>query len=284
MTPYRHRAGFSRGRRRAAVRGIEHYCDDRAARDVRAASAAGAMPSFPVSRPDSAATPLRVIIADDDPVARGVIKDALRGAGMIVVAEASNGREAVELVRHYRPDVVLMDIVLPGIGGLAATRTLAEQAPRVAVVVLSDTDDEDTALSALRCGAVGFLDKNVDLGSLPRALEGIRNGEAVISRRLTRLLIEHVRCTLTDGAGMRPVKSVLSEREWEVLDVLCSGGSTEDVAATLVLSLETVRSHIKSILRKLRVSTRAEAIAAAYDLRRTATDIELPAGPAAHAA
>jgi len=232
------------------------------------------MQAKPESRAEQARPRLKIIIADDDPLARRVVRDALQAAGVIVIAEASNGREAVELARHYRPDVVLMDIIMPGIDGLQATRLLAQQVPETAVLVLTASGDEDTGMLALRCGAAGFLSKDLDIGALPRALHGVRDGEAAISRQLTMRLVERFRRTRTDGAGLRPVQSVLSGREWEVLDRLCAGASTDDIADALVLSTETVRSHIKNILRKLRVSSRAEAIAVARDLREAAIEVD----------
>jgi DNA-binding NarL/FixJ family response regulator len=225
-------------------------------------------------RPHEEPLRLRIIIADDDPLARRVVRDALQDAGVIVIAEAANGREAVELARHYRPDIVLMDIIMPGIDGLEATRLLAREVPDTAVLVLTASGDEDTGMLALRCGAAGFLSKDVDIAALPRALRGITYGEAAISRELTMRVIERFRRVRTDGAGLRPVQSVLSGREWEVLDHLCSGASTDDIADTLVLSTETVRSHIKNILRKLRVSSRAEAIAVARELREAVTEVD----------
>jgi len=120
---------------------------------------------------------------------------------------------------------------------------------------------------ALRSGAAGYLVKDIDIAALPRALHGVCHGEAAISRHLTMRLIERHRLTRTDRSGLRPVQSVLSGREWEVLDHLCDGASTDEIAEALVLSTETVRSHIKNILRKLRVSSRTEAVAAARQLR-----------------
>lgn len=215
-------------------------------------------------------TRLRVIIADDDPLARRVVRDALQAAGVIVIAEATSGRETVELARHYRPDVVLMDIVMPDIDGLEATRVLAQHLPETAVLVLTASDDEDTGMLALHSGASGFLTKDVDVGALPRALRSIVSGEAAISRQLTMRLVERHRRTRMDGAGLRPVHSILSGREWEVLDLLCAGASTNEIAESLVLSMETVRSHIKNLMHKLGVSSRAEAILAARELREFA--------------
>lgn len=224
--------------------------------------------------PQESVPRLRIIIADDDPLARRVVRDALQDAGVIVIAEAGNGREAIELSRHYRPDVVLMDVIMPSVDGLEATRIITREVPETAVLVLTASGDEDTGMLALRCGAAGFLSKDVDIDALPRALRGIKGGEAAISRQLTMTLVQRFRRTRTDGTGLRPVQSVLSGREWEVLDHLCLGASTDDIADALVLSTETVRSHIKNVLRKLRVSSRAEAIAMARELREAATAVD----------
>jgi two-component system, NarL family, response regulator LiaR len=215
----------------------------------------------------SAEAPLRVIIADDDPLARRVIKGALQSAGVIVVAEARDGHEAVELVVHYRPDVVVMDVVMPRLDGVLATRTILKQIPDQLVVVLTGAADDELGLLVLEAGAVGFLSKDVDIDALPRALEGVRRGEAAVSRELTRRLIERIRGAAGSSSGLRPIKSPLTSREWEVIDLLKPGQSTDHVADTLVLSTETVRTHIKNIMRKLNVHSRADAISAAERLR-----------------
>jgi DNA-binding NarL/FixJ family response regulator len=212
-------------------------------------------------------TPVRVIIVDDDPLARGVVRDALRDAGVIVLAEAGDGREAVSLTLHFKPDVVVMDVVMPGLDGITATAHIVERAPQVAVVMLSANDDDAIGMQALRAGAIGFLPKTMGLASLPQALRAARAGEAVVSRRLTRRLIEGLRRSSPDGHGIRPVRSPLTSREWEVLDLLCEGRSTDDIAGVLVLSPETVRSHVKNILRKLQVQSRQQAIELAAELR-----------------
>jgi NarL family two-component system response regulator LiaR len=211
--------------------------------------------------------PLRVIIADDDALARRVLRDALQGAGVIVIAEAADGREAVELAAHYVPDVVVMDVVMPGVDGLEATRRIADRVPGVKVVMLTSTDDVDVGLVGLRAGAVGYLSKSLPPESLPQALRAARDGEAVVSRRMTTALVESVRRLREDGAGLRPVRSPLTPREWEVLDLLCDGLSTDGIADRLYLSDETVRSHVKKILRKLGVRSRQEAVESARRLR-----------------
>jgi two-component system, NarL family, response regulator LiaR len=215
----------------------------------------------------SAEAPLRVIIADDDPLARRVIKGALQAAGVTVVAEAKDGHEAVELVVYYRPDVVVMDVVMPKLDGVLATRRILKQIPDQLVVVLTGAADDELGLLVLEAGAVGFLSKDVDIDALPRALEGVRRGEAAVSRTLTRRLIERVRGAAGGSSGLRPINSPLTSREWEVIDLLKPGQSTDHVADTLVVSTETVRSHIKNIMRKLQVHSRADAVAAAEQLR-----------------
>ena len=215
----------------------------------------------------TADAPARVIIADDDPFARRVIKGALRAYGLTVIAEAKNGREAVQLVLHYRPDVVVMDVVMPELDGILATRQILKAKPDQLVVVLTGGDERELGLLALQAGAVGFLSKEADIDALPRALEGVRRGEAAISREMTRRLIDRYRGTADGAAGLRPIKSPLTAREWEVIDLLTPDRSPEHVADTLVLSLETVRSHIKNIMRKLDVHSRADAIATAERLR-----------------
>jgi two-component system, NarL family, response regulator LiaR len=211
--------------------------------------------------------PLRVIVADDDPLARRVVRDALETGGLVVVAEAGNGREAVELSLYYKPDVILMDLVMPDMDGIQATRRILAREPELEIVILTSTDDDEVGLAGLRAGASGYLSKRVGVETLPRALHSAVAGEAVVSRRLTTRLVDSMRRMRPDGAGIRPVRSRLTPREWEVLDLLCAGKSTDDIADALVLSAETVRSHIKNLLRKLGVSSRQAAVAEAQRLR-----------------
>ena len=210
---------------------------------------------------------LKVIIADDDPLARRAIRDALQAHGIVVIAEAAEGHDAVELVLHYDPDVVLMDVVLPRVDGIAATHRILKHNPHVVVVMMSANEDPELGLMCLRSGAGGFLPKTVPLETLPRAVRAAANGEPVVTRRLTSELIERLRRSSPDGKGLRPVRSALTPREWEVLDLLCQHLSTDEIADTLVLSSETIRSHVKNILRKLGVRSRQEAIEVAKELR-----------------
>jgi two-component system, NarL family, response regulator LiaR len=209
----------------------------------------------------------RAIIADDDPLARRMIKDALQRADVVVIAEAQNGREAVELALHYRPDVVLMDVVMPEMDGIAATRRIIKEQPDQLIVILTSADDEEMGLLGLRSGASGFLTKDLDVDVLPRALHGVLTGEAAISRKLSMRLVEQLRRAPDHVGGLRPVKSPLTPREWEVMDLLAQAQTTEQIAETLVLSRETVRTHVKNILRKLDVRSREEAVVVAYGMR-----------------
>lgn len=209
----------------------------------------------------------RVLVVDDDPMARRVVRDALQEAGYIVIAEASGGREGVELSLYYHPDVVVMDVAMPGMDGLEATRRIVAGDPGTKVLLLTSSEDEAVALAGLRAGAIGFVSKDIDVDALPRVLDSARRGEAVVSRRLTMVLIETLRTLRPGGAGMRPVRSPLSSREWEVLDLLCEGLSTEEIADELVVSIETVRSHAKNILKRLGVKSRAAAVDMAAELR-----------------
>src|SRR5919202_1747353 len=136
--------------------------------------------------------PLRAIVADDDSFARRTIKDVLQAAGIITIAEAHDGREAVELTLFYRPDVVLMDVVMPNMNGIAATRRIVEQIPGQVVLLLASNDEDDLAIVGLRTGAAGFLTKDMDIQALPRVLERALDGEAVLSRRLGMRLVEHL--------------------------------------------------------------------------------------------
>ncbi len=206
---------------------------------------------------------LRAVIADDDPFARRVMKDALAESGVLVIAEARNGRQAVELARHHRPDVVIMDVVMPELDGIGATREILKEVPQQLVIVLTGAEaEEELGLLALRVGAAGFLAKDANVDALPRTLCAVQAGEIAVPRKLTRRVIEQLR-SAGDSYGTPSVKSPLTPREWEVIARLKAGRSTDEIAMELTLATETVRYHIKNVLRKLQVGSRQEAIAVA---------------------
>jgi two-component system, NarL family, response regulator LiaR len=212
---------------------------------------------------------LDVLVVDDDPLARQAIRTSLEGEeGMVVCGEASSGLQGVELARLTAPDVIVMDVTMPDLDGIGATRRILEAQPDAKVVVFSATRDDDLGLLALRAGAMGFLTKGIDLSVLPRVIRGVASGEAAITRKLSAKVLRNFRM-LADGAvNMRPVRSELTAREWEVLGLLCAEDkTTAGIAEELELSTETVRSHIKHIMRKLGVHSRAEAVVAANELR-----------------
>lgn len=211
---------------------------------------------------------LRVLVVDDDPLVRRVIREVLRPADILVVGEAHNGRDALRAARYYKPDIILLDVVLPGIDGITALEQMvADELIDAKIVVLSVRGEHDLGYLALRKGAAGYLNKELDLTVLPRVLRDVAEGGAAVSRTLTADLARRLRELPEAPVGMRPVKSVLTTREWEVLDQLCLGLSTSEIADALVLSIETVRTHLKNIMRKLKVHSRVEVIEAAQRLR-----------------
>jgi two-component system nitrate/nitrite response regulator NarL len=245
-------------------------------RGAESAGRGGASPAA-VSResPDAAAVvarsepPLRVLVVDDDPLVRRALREALEGVTWLEVAgEASSGEEAVAAAAADRPDLVLMDVDMPGVDGVTATIRLGRVSPGLPVILLSASPDDELGFLGLEAGAVGFLGKDVAVDALRRALAGVSRGEAAISRTLTLRLVEHLRKLSERTGGMRPIQSRLTPREWQVLDLMGRGAGTDDIAHELVLSTETVRSHIKHILAKLGVHSREKAIDVARRLRQ----------------
>ncbi|MFL5865132.1 MAG: LuxR C-terminal-related transcriptional regulator [Solirubrobacteraceae bacterium] len=209
---------------------------------------------------------VRVLVADGDGLARRSVQDAVHQAdGLVMVAAARDVRETVELAGHYRPDVMIMDTALaPGDCSAVITQILAASAGTRILAVSSEGDE--AGLAALRAGAVGYSTKDVDPESLIGLVLRIANGEAVVPRRLVMPLLKSVHAV--PDAGWRPVRSRLTTREWEIIEMLSSGASTERIAEGLVLSATTVYSHIKSVMRKLGVHSRRDAVDAAERLRR----------------
>jgi DNA-binding NarL/FixJ family response regulator len=222
--------------------------------------------------------PARVVVVDDDEQLRGRLRAALQDAGLTVIAEADNGRDAIELAAHYKPDVMIMDIVMANIDGLSATRQIVARAPTVRILLLTASDDVDLGMVGLRAGAAGHQVKGVPAEQVVDAVRRMADGEPVVGPDLTWRLIESLRQLPVGGQGVRPVRSKLTPREWEVLDLLCAGRSVDQISDDLVLARDTVRTHVKRILRKLGAHSQAEAITIANGIRATfaATGGEAP--------
>lgn len=207
---------------------------------------------------------MQVLIACHDPRARDTFQDILRRAGFSVMAAPPDGAATLELVRRHRPDVILLDDEFPGLGGSPGLQKLAAESSDSRVVIIAARYEEEQGVRALLAGAAGYIDRRISRAALPRIVHAALRGETAIPRSMTKAILELVR----GEEGMRPVKSALTAREWEVLDLMTTGASTQEISSELVISLETVQSHIKNILRKLSVHSRAEAIAIARELRR----------------
>ena len=208
---------------------------------------------------------LRALLADPDPLVRHVVRDELRNAGFIVVADTGDGRDVLDLVRFYRPDLAVMEARLPSLETVSAVRTIARDVPQTRVVILSADADEELGLELLRAGAVGYLSKEGGVAALPRTLAKVAAGEAAVPRTLSMRVLESLR--RVPDRGWRPLHSQLTTREWDVIELLSAGAGTQDIAAELVLSPATVYGHVKNIMRKLEVRSRSEAVAAAQRLR-----------------
>jgi two-component system nitrate/nitrite response regulator NarL len=210
-----------------------------------------------------------VVVVDDDEALRGRLRAALQQAGLTVIAEADNGRDAIELAVHYKPDVMTMDIVMANIDGLSATRQIVARAPSVRILLLTASDDVDLGMVGLRAGAAGHQVKGTPVEEVVESVRRLAAGEPVVGPDLTWRLIESLRQLPVGGQGVRPVRSKLTPREWEVLDLLCAGRTVDQIADELVLARDTVRTHVKRVLRKLGAHSQAEAISIANGIRAT---------------
>jgi DNA-binding NarL/FixJ family response regulator len=203
---------------------------------------------------------LRVLIADDHPPTRAGVRLSLEDSGRFeVVGEASSAPAAVETAQLLKPDIALLDIKMPG-DGIVAAREIAAACPDTVVVMLTVSRDDSDLFAALRAGAKGYLLKDIDPDRLPNALEGVIGGEAALPRGLVARLIDEFRERDEVGRRSSGPLGTLTEREWETLELMKQGLSTAEIAAKLFVSPVTVRTHVSAILRKLQVSTRADAV------------------------
>jgi DNA-binding NarL/FixJ family response regulator len=203
--------------------------------------------------------PIRVVMADDHARMRTRIREALEAGGCVVVGEGASAEEAIALATEQRPDVALLDIHMPG-NGITAAREIARSLPGTAVVMLTASAEDADLFDSLRAGASGYLLKDTDPAVLVDELRSALAGEAAMSRRLVSRIMEEFRSPATPRFTRRSRASArLSAREWEVMELLGEGLSTDEVAKRLFVSPTTVRVHVSSVLRKLRVKDRASA-------------------------
>ncbi len=208
-----------------------------------------------------AATPARVMIVDDHPLVRSAVARAVVLAGLEMVGEAATAEEALTLALELAPDVVLVDIALPGMSGVHLVRELSPRMPDTRFVMLSVSASDRDIVDAIRNGARGYLTKDVTADALVRSIRAVRDGELAMPRRLATRLVER----LVRG-GVMPLpadpddpREPLSARELDVLRLLADGLTDREIASVLTISRRTVETHVSSILRKLRVRNRAEA-------------------------
>jgi DNA-binding NarL/FixJ family response regulator len=202
----------------------------------------------------------RILLVDDHPLTRSALSGLLQQHGFDVVGEAADGEQAIERAARLRPDLILLDLSMPGLDGLSALPRLREAAPDCEVVVLTASGTEENLLGAIRGGAAGYLLKSEPPARIVDFLRGAANGEAALSGAVARRLLEQVREGRRGTGVPDEIASALSARELEVLLLLDEHLGTEEIAKRLFISEHTVRSHVKSLLRKLGVSSRREAL------------------------
>jgi DNA-binding NarL/FixJ family response regulator len=210
---------------------------------------------------------ISVVIADDQALVRGgfrMILDARED--MEVVGEAGDGSEAVDLVARLAPDVVLMDVRMPGVDGIEATRRIVRSGSPARVIVLTTYDLDEYVFAALRAGASGFLLKDVRPADLVEGIRVIAEGNALLAATVTRRLLDRVAHTLPDGSAGAEDLAELTDREAEVLRLVALALSNAEIARRLVVSEATIKTHVSAVLRKLGLRDRIQAVVFAYDI------------------
>jgi len=202
---------------------------------------------------------IRVLIADDHQIFRDGLRALLTSAPETeLVGEATTGEEAIALAARHQPDVILMDVQMPGVNGIEATRQIVQMSPHVAVLIVTMFEDDHNVFTAMRAGARGYVLKGTRHEEMLRAIRAVAGGEAIFSPAIAARLMEFF-------GSMKPTAPLqvfpeLSEREREILALIAQGHKNAEIAAKLVLSPKTIRNHVSNILSKLQVADRAEAI------------------------
>jgi DNA-binding NarL/FixJ family response regulator len=208
--------------------------------------------------------PIRVLIAEDNARFRDGLRALLSSApGFELAGEVGTGEEAVTRARALQPDVVLMDLRMPGLDGIEATRRIVQDSPHIAVLALTMLEDDDSVFAAMRAGARGYLLKGTLKAEILRAIQGVASGEAIFGPAIARRLMQYF--ATARPPGLAQTFPELTEREGEILVLIAQGRTNPEIAERLCLSLKTVRNHVSNIFSKLQVADRAQAVVRARE-------------------
>jgi DNA-binding NarL/FixJ family response regulator len=215
--------------------------------------------------PTPALESLRVLLVDDHDLFRTGLRNLLDEQGVQVVGEAATGAEALRLTRELAPDVIVMDLNMPGMSGVEATRHITAVAPLTRVLVLTISDQDGDVMDAILAGACGYLLKDASIQELMRGIQSAALGESLISPHIASKVLQRVRASTTSPTIAETIRSELSDREIEVLKLIANGKDNAQIAAELHISPKTVKNHISNILMKLQIENRIQA--AVYAVR-----------------
>jgi DNA-binding NarL/FixJ family response regulator len=208
---------------------------------------------------------LRVLLVDDHDLFRTGLRNLLEEQTVQVVGEAADGAQAIRMVRELAPDVVVMDLNMPGMSGVEATRQVTTLAPLTRVVVLTISDQDEDVMNAILAGACGYLMKDSSIQDLMQGIRAAAVGESLISPHIAAKVLQRLRATGTNEADAALIRAELSDREMEVLKLIANGKDNAQIAADLHISPKTVKNHISNILMKLQIDNRIQA--AVYAVR-----------------
>ena len=202
---------------------------------------------------------IRVLLVDDHDLFRTGLRNLLEEQGVVIVGEAGSGTDALRLVRDNAPDVVVMDLNMPGMSGVEATRHISRSAPLTRVVVLTISDQDQDVMDAILAGACGYLLKDSSIDELMRGIRSAAVGESLISPHIAGRVLQHVRATTVAPETAAMIRSELSDREIQVLKLIASGKDNAEIAGDLHISPKTVKNHVSNILMKLQIDNRIQA-------------------------